>query len=223
MSTPESCNSRIARFTELYNAVRGIPVVAQRVQSFIAGRTGGKKLHEFLANGATEEAKIALLDELNDILESKDYTKFPEAPKGQAAPTGEVPAAEPVVTFTKAKLIPVRAPNGGTAIVTEPVVEEPAVAVVQPEPPKAAPCKLIPAGAPSVGQQYPVVEERPAVAAQPVTADPAAQLAALLRQMMPPPPAPAAPSLTEAQVCAIVRTELAKVFETLADALRTAK
>ena len=220
MSMPESCNARVAKFTELFMPVRSIPAIAQRVQGFITARTGGKKLHEYLENGSTEEQKIALLDELNEILEKKDYEKLPKEPRGQAAPTGTVPEPEPAkeetVTFVKRPLIPVRTADGGTGYqlgapteVTVPAA--PAAAVEAPKP--AA--KLVLVNTPSV----PAV---PPPAPAPAAVDPAVALAALLRQMMPPPP-PAAPSLTEEQVKAIVRTVLADTLEVLVGALRGAK
>lgn len=218
MSMPESCNARVAKFTELFMPVRSIPAIAQRVQGFITARTGGKKLHEYLENGSTEEQKIALLDELNEILEKKDYEKLPKEPRGQAAPTGTVPEPEPAkeetVTFVKRPLIPVRTADGGTGYqVGDPSeVTVPAAPAAAVEAPKPA-AKLVLVNTPSVPAVPP-----PA----PATVDPAAALAALIRQMVPPPP-PAAPSLTEEQVKAIVRTVLADTLEVLVGALRGAK
>ena len=221
MSMPESCNARVAKFTELFVPIRNIPALAQRVQGFITARTGGKKLHDFLGNGATEEAKIALLDELNEILEKKDYERLPKEPSGQAAPTGTVPEPEPAaepekeVTFVKRPLIPVRTADGGTGYQVGAPSE---VAVAKPV------LVSTPSVAPETRRHPDAVAavDTPAPGSIPPAADPAVALAALLRQMMPAPP-PAAPSLTEEQVKAIVRTVLADTLEVLVGALRGAK
>ena len=223
MSMPESCNARVAKFTELFMPVRSTTAIAQRVQGFITARTGGKKLHEFLENGATEEAKIGLLDELNSILEAKDYERLPKEPRGQAAPTGTVPAAEEVKTSAvnpKFAGQVFSVPTNGIACTDTPHLTEAERAYVT--------GKTDEKPAPTVAK--PVLVSTPSVAPAPVVetaaaADPAAALAALIRQMIPapPPPPPAAPSLTEEQVKAIVRTVLADTLEVLVGALRGAK
>lgn len=202
MSMPESCNARVAKFTELFMPVRSTPAIAQRVQGFITARTGGKKLHEYLENGSTEEQKIALLDELNEILEAKDYERLPKEPRGQAAPTGTVPAAEPTSA--------VNPKFAGQAFVV-PTVAKPVLVST-------------PSVTPETRRHPDAVcaVDAPAPGSVPPAADPAAALAALLRQMMPPPP-PAAPSMTEEQVKVIVRTVLADTLEVLVGALRGAK
>ena len=231
MSMPESCNARVAKFTELFMPVRSTPAIAQRVQGFITARTGGKKLHEFLENGATEEAKLGLLDELNSILETKDYERLPKEPRGQAAPTGTVPAAEtpkeePTVTFVKRPLIPVRTADGGTGYQLGAPKEETVPA--DPAPTVAKPVLVSTPSVTPETRRHPdavAAVDTPAPGSVPPAADPAAALAALIRQMIPapPPPPPAAPSLTEEQVKAIVRTVLADTLEVLVGALRGAK
>lgn len=68
--------------------------IMQRIQAHVVLKTG-KKLTEFLNNGATEEDKLAMINELIEIATEKAWDKLPAAAVGQA----QAPAiAKPRVT-----------------------------------------------------------------------------------------------------------------------------
>lgn len=191
-------NERTAKFASLFVPIRSNPALSQRVQGYVFGRTGGKKLPDFLNNGSPEDVKMKLLDDLIEILESKAYDKLPACPSGQAAPTGDAGAPPALVPAAP-------------------------VAVAPPTPPPPAPVARVFADAIAVCDS-PAPGSLPAAVPPPQTAaDPAATLFALIKQMIPAPAAPSAPSLTADQVRALVRTELASALEILASALKGSK
>ena len=212
-------NDRTTLFASLFLPIRSNPALAQRVQAFVHGRTGGKKLPEFLGNGAADDVKTKLLDDLIEILKNKEYDRLPAAPNGQAAPTGDAgaPPAKVTVTLTPAPApVPAALPAPTTKL-SEPI---PGCFVQTPEP-KAAPQPPI-----VDAESYEEEDDEPQVVPPPVAAvpvaDPAAALAALIRQMIPQaaPVAPAVPTLNADQIRALVRHELADALIILAGALK---
>jgi len=64
----------------------------QRVNLYVMAKTG-KKLPDYINNGATPEDKIALLEELAAIIRTNSFEKLPAIPSGQAAPVQAAPVA----------------------------------------------------------------------------------------------------------------------------------
>ena len=99
-------NEHVKRFTTdvapLLTPHVGKPV-HQRVQLWIKGRTNGLNLTSFLNNGASDDDKRKLLDDLIAILKTSDWSKLPAAPGGQA----EVPVDKPAPTPKQAATPPI--------------------------------------------------------------------------------------------------------------------
>ena len=70
--------------------------IMQRVQAHVVAKTG-KKLVEFLSNGATPEEKTALIDGLITICKTEAWSELPPAAGGQQVAAGATaaPAAKP--------------------------------------------------------------------------------------------------------------------------------
>ena len=66
--------------------------VMQRINLHVVNKTG-KKLPEYIQNGATIEEKTALLDELIGIITRQEWDRLPAVPNGQATPAQTKPAA----------------------------------------------------------------------------------------------------------------------------------
>jgi hypothetical protein len=181
----------------------------QRVQSFVITRTG-KKLTEFMANGASEDEKSALLGELIDIIKGEQWDKLPAAAGGQQT---AAPASGPI--HVPGAKVPIPAPKPAA---WAPKPDVPInVATLPTNAEIAATNAAIAAAAVKAS-------EAPAPAADPITAAIAALSAALSAAKTPPtpPPAPvvvAPPGLTADEVRVIIRAELAAVLRTIADVL----
>ena len=103
--------------------------IMQRVQAHVVAKTG-KKLVEFLSNGATPEEKTALIDGLITICKTEAWSELPPAAGGQqvavgatAAPASKpapAPAPKPAIIHTPKASVPIAAPK------PEPVDEAPA-------------------------------------------------------------------------------------------------
>jgi hypothetical protein len=113
----------------------------QRVNLYVMAKTG-KKLPDYINNGATPEDKIALLDELAAIIRTNSFEKLPAIPSGQAAPVQAAPVA--------AAPAPVAA---------APVALTPAAPVLKPAAPVAAAPVPVVAAAPA---PQPVLSDDPA-------------------------------------------------------------
>ena len=70
--------------------------IMQRVQAHVVAKTG-KKLVEFLSNGATPEEKTALIDGLITICKTEAWSELPPAAGGQQVAVGATaaPASKP--------------------------------------------------------------------------------------------------------------------------------
>lgn len=159
MQVTDSVESRAAELLKLLQPHRQSPVM-QRVNLYVVEKTG-KKLPEFLNNGATAEFKTQVCDELIEIIKAGDWDKLPKVPSGQASPPPAASAAP-----TPAAIAPVAAkPPAAIPLVT----------------PKPAPKPVEPSSEPTSFAARP---------AQPVaTATPSAidELAAVLAKFMPAP------------------------------------
>jgi hypothetical protein len=108
--------------------------VMQRINLFVVNKTT-KKLPEFINNGATDEEKGALLDELISIVEKGEWDKLPAVPNGQATPAQSKPAAiapqppKPAVLTPVTPVTPPATPKPAAPIESQPV----AVATPQPK------------------------------------------------------------------------------------------
>lgn len=97
---PSLQEEKIARFSELASPLRSEPEF-QRISLFVQNKTT-MRLQPYLQGPASETEKNALLDELIQIIETKDWAKLPEAPNGQAenAASPSAPAAAPKAAGT---------------------------------------------------------------------------------------------------------------------------
>ena len=166
----------------------------QRVNLYVMNKTG-KKLPDYINNGATPEDKIALLDELAAIIRTNAFEQLPAIPNGQAAPVQAAPVA--------------------AAPAPAPVALTPAAPVLKPAAPVA------PAPAPVVTPPpAPVLAVAPAPQpAAVVSDDPAVQLAALITKLTAKPAAPVMVSPDVDTIRAIVRAELAQALIDLSEQL----
>ena len=76
--------------------------IMQRVQAHVVAKTG-KKLVEFLSNGATPEEKTALIDGLITICKTEAWSELPPAAGGQQVAVGATaaPAPKPIPVTIK--------------------------------------------------------------------------------------------------------------------------
>jgi hypothetical protein len=173
--------------------------VLQRINLWVVNRTG-KKLPDYIANGAAVEDKLKLVAELTEIVEKEQWDKLPKVPNGQATPAATSTKA---ATTKPAAIIVVPPPQ------PPPAAEKPALPKPELPLPTFTPVVSVPAPKPVA----PVVMTHTSV-----TPDAATQLANLLAQLMPA-PQPAAPGMTDDQVRRVVRTELADLFTKIAAVL----
>lgn len=201
-------NEKSTELSKLLIPHRTSPIM-QRVQSFVINRTG-KKLTEFMANGASEEEKSNLLGELIDIIKGEQWDKLPAAAGGQQT---AAPAPGPV--HVPGAKIPIPA-------AVMPVAPKPASWA--PKPDVLVNVAKLPTNAEIAALAAPAPVAEPTPAADPITAAIAALNAALIAAKTPPPPPPAPvvvapPGLTADEVRVIIRAELAAVLRTIADVL----
>lgn len=207
-SKPTTLEAKNGELFKLLLPHRTTPIM-QRVNLYVQNKTG-KRLPDFISNGAALEAKIALLDELIAILKQGAFDQLPEAPAGQAqaAPLTPKPTAAPSAALVKGytKFQPDSVPSvlnsdlhpadaAGTSCAGE--VETRVGIASSPEPSEklnpAAPIPDTPAGL-------------------------AAQIGALLAKAMQP-SVPATPAFSEHDIRRLVRQELALVLTTMASVL----
>jgi hypothetical protein len=165
--------------------------IMQRVQAFVVAKTG-KKLTEYLGNGAAEEEKGALLDELITICRDEQWNQLPSAAGGQQVAVG----ASTTQLVTKA-VAPAPKPA--------PVTIKPAVPAFVETKDEGAEVEEV-AAAPA---QVAVVD--------PITAALAALQSALTAAKTPPASVPIGLSVDECRM--IARREIASVFRTIAEVL----
>jgi hypothetical protein len=165
--------------------------IMQRVQAFVVQKTG-KKLTEYLGNGAAEEDKSALLNELIGICRDEQWDLLPSAAGGQ-----QVAAGVSTSTLVTKAVAPAPKPI--------PVTIKPAVpAFVETK---------------DDGEEVEEVAAAPAQVAvvDPITAALAALQSALTAAKTSPAPVPIGLSVEECRM--IARREIASVFRTIAEVL----
>lgn len=106
MATPKSAPKTMSDTTPLaaaqnklwplINAIaKSDPPLLQRIQTYIVKRCG-QKLTEFMQNGASPEEKMAVLTDLTEIIEGKQWDKLPPIAGGQATgPAAPAPKKAP--------------------------------------------------------------------------------------------------------------------------------
>ena len=166
--------------------------IMQRVQAFVVKKTG-KKLTEYLGNGAPEEEKGALLDELITICRDEQWDLLPAAAGGQQVVAG----ASTLVTKAPAPAPKPLAP----APIHTPKASVPIAA------PKPAP----------VEEAEEVEAPAPVAPVDPISAALAALQTALTAAKAPVAPSPIGLSVDECRMSA--RREIASVFRTIAEVL----
>jgi hypothetical protein len=95
---------RVAELGSVLVSIHGSPHVAG-IQSFVKSKTGGLTMASYLSTPATDEVKIALIDEVIDIITNQKWDSLPTPPSGQASASNK-----PVVAVTPVASKPITPP-----------------------------------------------------------------------------------------------------------------
>lgn len=119
-------------------AALGASDVNMRIEAHVKAKTGNK-LSAYLTSGASEADKIALIDEITSIVDSRDWSRF-----AGGVPSGQVSAPPPVESAAKNAAAALfgsgKLPSGTTVVAVD--AENPdgvTVGTVEAEQPKTAP------------------------------------------------------------------------------------
>lgn len=137
MTTNPEINRSLQEYSKKIIVHRGTEIM-QRLSLYCINKTG-QKISDYIRNGATDDEKLALLNELNAILDKQEWDKLPKVPQGQATPTNApAPAPKPEPKpEPKAELPPIEEPEPTPAPVQAPV------AVAAPTPAAADPAQQL--------------------------------------------------------------------------------
>jgi hypothetical protein len=98
---------RVAELGSVLVSIHGSPHVAG-IQSFVKSKTNGLTMASYLSTPATDEVKIALIDEVIDIITNQKWDSLPTPPSGQASASNKPVVA---VTPVASKPTPLPAPK----------------------------------------------------------------------------------------------------------------